>query len=274
MTWPHAFLPLPWVALAFCLSLSAQTLAACSRVINVPVSATGQSVIVEGDAISGIYPDLLRGMSDKEACIFALTAVPRARLENQFETGRADLLIPASRTPKRDQSGTFVALIHNRAMLMSLQATRPPILTSQLLLEQAGQKVALVRGFDYGPAYQQLVTTLGQQGRLILEVDALSVARLLKSGAADYTIMAPSILVGAMQNDDRVRELVDKLRLEALPELPWGDSGVYLSNSSLSPQDKAALQDALERAAKSGAVWKAFQRYYDPAILKGSIRPL
>ncbi len=274
MTWPHALLSLPLVTLAMGMQLSVGAWAACSRVINVPLSATGQSVVVDGETISGIYPDLLRSIGEKEACTFAMTAVPRARLENLFETGRADLLIPASRTPKRDLSGTFVALIHNRAMLISLQSTRPPIVTTQQLLDQTGQKIALVRGFDYGPQYQQLVATLSQQGRLILEVDALSVARLLKAGVADFTIMAPSILAGAMQDDDRVRELVDKLRLEALPELPWGDSGVYLSNSSLSPQDKAALQDALERAAKSGAVWKAFQRYYDPAILKGSIRPL
>ncbi len=274
MTRLPAFLPLPMVALALGLQLSAGAMAACSRTINVPVSSTGQSVLVEGEAISGIYPDLLRSMSEKEGCSFALAAVPRARLENLFETGRADMLIPASRTPKRDLSGTFVALIHNRAMLISLESARPAVSTSQQLLDQAGQKVALVRGFDYGPSYQQLLTALSQQGRLILEVDALSVARLLKSSTASFTIMAPTILAGAMQDDERVSELIDKLRIEALAELPWGDSGVYLSNTSLNPQDRAALQDALERTAKSGAVWKSFQRYYAPAILKGSIRPL
>jgi polar amino acid transport system substrate-binding protein len=248
--------------------------AACSRVINVPVAATGLSVLIDGESISGIYPELLRGLTDKEGCSFVFTAVPRARLEVMFESGRADLLIPASRTPKRDQHGTFVALIHNRPMLMSLQPNRPAITTVQDLLSQTTVKLALVRGFDYGPAYQELLATLGQQGRLVLEVDALSVARLLKSGAADATIMAPSIFAGAVKDDERVRDVLEKLRIEALAELPWGDSGVYLSNAALNPQDKAALQGALERAAKSGAVWKGFQRHYAPAILKGSIRPL
>ncbi len=274
MTRPYARLPLPLVVLALGMQLPAGAWAACSRVINVPISATGQSVIVDGDTLAGIYPDLLRGIADKEACTFSMAAVPRARLENLFETGRADLLIPASRTPKRDQSGTFVALIHNRAMLISLQSARPPITATQQLLEQPGQRIALVRGFDYGPAYQQLVATLSQQQRVIWEVDALSIARLLKSGAVDFTIMAPTILAGAIQDDERVRELADKLRIEALPELPWGDSGVYLSNAALNAQDKATLLDALDRAAKSGAVWKAFQRHYAPSILKGSIRPL
>ncbi len=270
----NARLPSKLLAVALGLHLSVVAWAGCSRVIQVPISATGQSVIVEGNTISGIYPDLLHGITDKEGCSFSLVAVPRARLENMFETGRADLLIPASRTPKRDQSGTFVALIHNRAMLVSLESARAPIASAQQLLDQPGLRIALVRGFDYGPAYQQLIADLNQQRRLILEVDALSEARLLKSGAADFTIMAPTILAGAMQDDERVRDAMDRLRLEALPELPWGDSGVYLSNTALNAQDKASLQEALERAARSGAVWKAFQRYYTPTILKGSIRPL
>jgi polar amino acid transport system substrate-binding protein len=272
MHWPRRHVLLLAVTLGIALPLAAE--AACSRVINVPVSATGQSVAIDGESISGIYPELLRSLGDREGCTFALSAVPRARLEVLFETGRADLLIPATRTPRRDANGTFVALIHNRATLISLQSRRPAITSARELLGQPALQVAVVRGFDYGPAYQELIAALGQQGRLILEVDAVSVARLLKSGAADLTIMAPSILAGALPDDERVRDLLDKLRFEAIDELPWGDSGVYLSNASLSPPDKAALQDALERAAKSGAVWKAFQRYYPPQVLKASIRPL
>lgn len=274
MRWPLPSVHALVLALVFVLGAPVVSHAACSRVIKVPIAATGKSVRVDGDTIAGIYPELLRGLSEKEGCSFTFTAVPRARLEVLFESGRADLLIPASRTPRRDRHGSFVALVHNRPMLMSLQSTRPAITTMQELLDQTTLKVALVRGFDYGAAYQELLTTLGQQGRLLLEVDALSVARLLKSGAADATIMATTILSGALQDDERVRDVLDRLRIEPLAELPWGDSGVYLSNTTLSPQDKAALQDALERAAKSGAVWKGFQRHYAPAILKGSIRPL
>lgn len=248
--------------------------AKCSREIQVPVAPIGQSVLTEGDSIGGIYPDLLRGLADKAGCSFAFSEVPRARLEMLFETGRADLLIPASKTPRRDGSGTFVALVQNRATLLSLSSNRPAIKSLRELQDHSKLKVALVRGFDYGPAYQELVRVLGQQGRLILDVDALSVARLLKAGTADVTIMAPTILAGAIQDDERVRDLIDRLRIEPVEELPWGYSGVYISGTALEPQDRAALQEALERVARSGEVWKAFLRYYSPAILKGSIRPL
>lgn len=262
------------LALALGLVVPPMAHAACSRAIDVPVSATGQSVIIEGDTIKGIYPDLLRSVAEQEACTFTLSAVPRARQEMLFETGRADVLIPASKTARRDAHGTFIPLIHNRAMLVSIQSGRAPIQSTQQLLEQSNLKVALVRGFDYGPAYQALTAALEKQGRLILEVDAVSVARLLKAGTADVTIMAPSILAGAVQGDERVRDLVDRFRFEALRELPWGHSGAYISNRALNPEDKALLQGALERAARSGVVWKGFQHYYAPAILAGSIRPL
>jgi polar amino acid transport system substrate-binding protein len=262
------------LVLALTALASAGAHAGCSRVIQVPVAAIGLSVLVNGDSITGIYPDLLRGLTDKEGCSFSLSAVPRARLEVMFETGRADLLIPATKTPKRDALGTFIGLVQNRPLLLSLQSRRPTITSVRELLEQPALKVALVRGFDYGQAYQDMLNVLSQQGRLILEVDALSVARLLKAGTVDVTIMAPTILAGAVQGDERVQDMVDKLRMETLEELPWGSSGVYLSNSSLSPQDKSALQDALERAARSGDVWKSFQRYYSPAVLKSGIRPL
>jgi polar amino acid transport system substrate-binding protein len=216
----------------------------------------------------------LRTFAEKDGCSVNLTAVPRARLEMLFETGRADVLIPASKTAKRDALGTFVPLVHNRAMLISVQTGRAPIKSIQELLDQPGIKVALVRGFDYGSAYQGLVAALEAQGRMIMEVDSLSVARLLKAGTVNATIMAPSILAGAMVDDERVRDLLDKLRFEALRELPWGDSGAYISNSALGAADKAALQAALERAARSGVVWKGFQQYYAPAVLQGSIRPL
>ncbi len=270
--WQHSKLRGLTLALALVLPLGAH--ANCSRAINVPMSPTGLSVVVNGDAVSGIYPDLLRVMSEKEGCTFAMTAVPRARLEVLFESNRADLLVPASKTPKRDALGTFVPLIQNRALLLSLQSKRPAIDSVQELLARPGLKVALVRGFDYGKAYQDMVATLSQQGRLILEVDALSVARLLKAGTVDATFMAPTILAGSVQGDERVRDVVDNLRMEALEEMPWGSSGVYISNTSLSPEDKAAVQGAMERAARSGDVWKSFQRYYSPTILKASIRPL
>jgi len=247
--------------------------AACSRVINAPVTALGFSVIVNGDSVTGIYPDIFRSLSSKETCQFQFSAVPRARLEVMFENGQADILFPAIRTAKRDELGFFVPLIYTRATLISLQSARPVMHNQQELLEQKNLKVVVVRGFDYGEAYQTIIAELQKQGRLVVEADTVSAARVLKAGIADFSIMAPYIFAGAAQGDVRVEDIVDKLRFDPLPELPWSDSGIYLSKKSLSQDDRNALQEMMERAARSGVVWKGFLRYYKPEVLKEGNRP-
>lgn len=244
-----------------------------SRSMKVPLAITGLSVIVSGEIISGVYPEILDELSAKEKCNFELSIVPRARLEMMFENGQADILIPATRTPRRDRLGFFVPLISNRAMLISVQEQSIPVKNFKELLEQKEKKIALVRGFDYGEKYQAFLKELQKQNRLRLEADPVSVARLLKSGAADFTLMAPSIFAGSVQIDERVTDLEDKLQYQALQELTWGESGVYFSKKSLSTADVQALQEIFERAASDGLIWKGFQRYYKKEFLKDSVRP-
>lgn len=247
--------------------------AGCSRAINTPLAALGLSVMIDGDAINGIYPEILRNNQSKETCMFTLSAVPRARQELLFETGKADILLPASKTPRRDELGVFVPLTSSRAALISLNTDRAPVRTLKELLEARDLKLALVRGYDYGPAYQELIAELTRQGRLRMESDPVSVARLMKAGVVNATVMAPTILAGTITEDERVRDLADKLRYEPIEELPWLGNGLYLSKTALSEPDRQALLEFFERIAKSGAVWKGFQQFYDPSVLKVGLKP-
>ncbi|CDG82622.1 substrate-binding periplasmic protein [Janthinobacterium agaricidamnosum] len=259
------------IGLAMTCSLPAS--AECTRDIIVPLSPIGASVVVNGTSVSGIYPELLRNIGAKVGCNLVFSAVPRARLEAMFETGKADVLIPAISTPRRDQQGWFVPLLGHRPMLLSVQSSRPAITSVQDLIERRDIRVALVRGYDYGDAYQALAKELLKQGRLFYEVDTLSVARLMQGGFVDATIMGPTMLAGTAQNDARVQGLVDKLRVEALPELPWGSSGAYISRKSLKPEDQAQLRELLEKMAKSNALLESFQRHHRSEFLTTSIRP-
>lgn len=256
-----------------CALAAAAAHAGCSRPMQVPLSATGQSVIVADNEITGIYPDLLRSLSGKDGCEFLLTPVPRARQELLFESGKADLLVPATRTSQRDEHGTFVLLTRSRATIISLDPKRVPFKSAYDLLERKDVRVVLVRGFDYGVAYQELMESLQRQNRLVLETDPLAVARVLKANPGDVTIMAPVILVGAIQNDARVSDMVDKLRFDPIAELPWSDNGLYISKNSLSQEDSATLLALLNRPNVASTLWKSFQTYYPASVLKESIRP-
>jgi polar amino acid transport system substrate-binding protein len=262
-----------YIAVAAALLAAPLAQAGCSREIVVPVANTGASIVIDGARVTGIYPDLLRTLSQKEGCHFNFSPVPRARLELMFETGKADILIPATRTASRDVNGIFVPMMRHRATLISVATNRPTITSGQELLERRDVRVAVVRGFDYGEAYQGLIRELNRQGRLFTEVDPTAVARLMHLGAVDMTIMGPTILAGVINREPRVSGLLEKLRLEPIPELPWQYNGVYVSRRSLSAEDQAALVELLEKAAKSGAVLEAFQRYHRADIFSESVRP-
>jgi polar amino acid transport system substrate-binding protein len=244
----------------------------CSRNIVVPVSANGASFIIDGDHVKGIYPDMLRSLTAKSGCHFVFTPVPRARQVAMFKAGQADILAPASRTPERDQFGTYVPMITHRAMLISIAGNRAPIASGQELLERRELRVAVVRGFDYGEPYMALINELGKQGRLFTEVDVVAVARLLHAGSADVTIMGPTLMAGAIRRESRVQGMQEKLRIEAIPELPWVPSGVYISNA-LKPEDHAALREILDKVGKSNQIMEGYLRYFRPEVLSGSVRP-
>lgn len=261
--------------LAVLMLLAAGAQADCLRPVRVPVAALGVSVTTVGGEVGGIYPELLRSIGQKEGCEMAFSVVPRARQEAMFETGQADLLVAATRTSRRERLGAFVPMISSRALLISLatEPARAPLHTLSELLARRELRVAIVRGFDFGDSYQALVKALAQQGRLVRAVDAVSVARSLANGTADVTIMTSTSLVGALQAEPKLRSMIETLRYEAVEELPWGESGVYVSsNGSLADADRLLLREALERSAKTGVVIRAFQRHFPAASLADSVR--
>jgi polar amino acid transport system substrate-binding protein len=256
-------LAVPWIAHAH-----------CSRPLAVPVAPLGLSVITADGAVRGVYPEFLLGLA-KDGCSIAFSVVPRARQEAMFEAGLADLLVPATRTPRRDLLGHFVPTTLSRPLLISIGRERLGLRSLNELVERPELRVAVVRGFDYGPAYQALLQQLGQQRRLIQEVDPISVARALAAGMADLTIMTPTILVGALHGDKRLGHLLDRLRFEPMDELPLAATGIYITNKpTLSEADRTRIRELLESGAKSDAVWRAYQRHYSPDVLADSIRPL
>jgi|GEM_PF-260044 len=255
------------------MAVGALARAECSRTIRVPMSPIGMSVVTAGGAVSGVYPDLLRRIGAETGCQFDFSVVPRARQEAMFGSGSADLLAPATRTSTRDVRGDFVAMAKARAVLISLNAERPPVESLADLVQRRELRVALVRGFDYGEAYQQLVQALREQRRLVMEADPVAVARALERGLADVTLMTPSIFAGTLLQESRTRVLLERVRYEPMTELGWVESGVYLSRH-MAPQDRELLTDALDRASRSGTFWKVLQRHYPAGSFEDGLKPL
>lgn len=248
--------------------------AGCSRAITVPMAPIGLSVSFDDERSDGVYPTLLREIGASTGCDFQMQRVPRARLQKMFESGQADLLIPASASPAREQDGEFVPMIQVRASLLTLARERPALRSLAELVAQPEFKLAVVRGFSFGAAYDNAVTVLRAQKRLVEESDVTGVARALRQGLAQGTVMTASILIGTLVQETDLTPLVKQVRIEPLEELGWSESGVYLSRHALPEADRRRLRRAFVQQAKAGRVWQLFNDHHPPGSLGGSIRPL
>lgn len=260
-----------WGALG---ALAGRAEAGCSRPIEVPMAPIGLSVSFEGERSEGVYPTLLRELGAAVGCEFRMQRVPRARLQRMFESAQADLLIPASASPARQDDGEFVPLIHARPTLLTLARERPAPRSLAALLALPDYKLAVVRGFTFGAAYEQMVATLRARKRLVEEADAAGVARALREGMADGSVMAASIFIGTVVQIPELAPLARQVRIEPLEELGWSESGVYLSRRSLDEADRRLLRQAFRQLAGAGRVWQLFNDSYPAGSLTGSIRPL
>lgn len=247
--------------------------AQCSRPISVPMSVTGFGVIAKAGELSGIVPEFLKEVGTKAGCRFVLTLVPKNRQENLFELGKADILVSAVKTERRNKLGSFVPMMQIRATLISIDGQHPPMHSAKDLYQQKTMRFVIVRGYDYGNNYQAILAELKKQGRLTFEADPLSVARTMKANPHYVTIMAPTIFAGVMLTESLAKDLLGKVRFDPLDELPWTESGIYISNTSLSHADQANLKLAVEKVASTDVVWRAYQQYYPHDILKFSFRP-
>jgi polar amino acid transport system substrate-binding protein len=258
-------------ALALALPLAAA--AGCSREIVVPVAPTGYSVIVNGDQVSGAFPDTLRELGARLGCKFVFPVRPRARLSYMFlQSGEADLLLPASRSAERDRLADYVPMMKLKMALVSIKQGQVRAASVGDLLAQPALRGASVRSYVFGDEYNRLMLALEAQHRMSYTAAPVMVARMMKAGRADFTIVSPAIFLASLSEDESMAGFADEVQIAPLDGLPPAESGVYVSRSTLSRQDRAALVHLLQQAAK-GPLWKWYQHYYPPAMAAYAVRP-
>ncbi|WP_315651764.1 substrate-binding periplasmic protein [Roseateles aquae] len=258
--------------LALCLALSRPAWADCSRPIVVPVAPTGFNVLVQGEAVSGVYPELLRQLGASSGCEFQFPIVPRARLAMTFfETTQADLFIPASRTAERDQKAVFVPMLKLTPALITLRSKVDLISDVGQLLARSRWLAAVVRSYSWGDEYDALLRQLEADRRVTYVSDLAKVGELLRTGRVDFTILPPTLLYSALQTSAGSAEAASPFRFTALEGLPRSEVGAYLSPRSLSAVDLAQLKTQLAHAASDGRLQQALERYYPAEVLRHDV---
>lgn len=251
--WLHAGVLLLWAVFA------PLAHADCSRLIRAPVSPASRLVIVEGERVSGVWPDLLRQLGADIGCSFEFPVLPRARIEMELLAGqRLDVMAPATQTPQRDRHALFVPLLHQPLMLLTRNADVGKV-ASLAALRRSGWRTAALRSFAFSAEYRALIAELAAEHRVDYVNDPDAVGRMLRAGRIDFALLPPSGAFSALDKS------LSQRRFDALPLL---EVGAYLSTHTLAPADLALLREALVKASKDGRVRRAFARYYPPEVVE------
>ena len=254
------------------LAAGAVAQAACSRPIVVPVSSIGVAIIVDGDKVGGVYPEVLRELGEKSGCLFVFPVYPRARSDQMFyEAGTADLTLPASYVAERAQLATFVPLIKVLPTLVSVRPLPVEMTSVKQLLDSKALRGAVVRGFTFGKDYQTLVDALVKEGRMDVVNDINIVARMLVAGRVDFTLVPPHLVQAALGTEARGTPLAGQFKSYPLEGLPRIDSGVYISRRSLSEADQEELRNLFSAAARNEMFVKGHLKYYAAESIKGIV---
>ncbi len=163
--------------------------AGCSRPMVVAISPLSVYMEVDlNERIKGIIPDLLHELSKKTGCQFVYEVMPRVRALKMFESGQIDL-IAASRTVKRDAVGDYVFVMAEQPILITLKESVSKDMAMDALM-QGKLRVNVVRGFDLGPAYLELLAELRKKNQLEDVIDTDTIANKMLEKRCDATVIS------------------------------------------------------------------------------------
>lgn len=269
----HCFLrSVRWHGALLLAMLGVNAWAGCSRPIVVPAAPTGFNVQVEGGQVRGVFPEFLVQVGHAVGCHFKFPVFPRARSDLMFfKTFDADILIPSSQTSERDQKAQFVHWLNLTPSLITLKSNPEVVSDLAGLAAKTRWRAAMVRSYSWGDEYDELVRKLKNEQRVDFVADLATVGRLLRAGRVEFTILPPTLLYSALENNGRGSENEDEFRYVRLDGLPRAKVGAYLSRNSLPPTDLELLKDGMLKASRDGSLTKILERYYPASVIHADV---
>jgi len=218
---------------------------ACPHPLTVAISPLGRDMeIGQNGSMSGTTVEILKKVEQRTGCPFEFRAMPRVRAWHLYAHDEIDIVPSAIRTPDRDKFGTFVPWICDLVALVTLKDQNIHIRSVADLIESP-ITVDVVRGFDFGPDYQQLLTDKARAGLLRFATDVEQTVAKLAHGRTQGLLATVDTII----DPARKYGIEDQLDIAFLDGIPPVVSGIYLRNSAGSAEEREALLSVLRAPA-------------------------
>jgi len=251
---PRHTLPL---LLAACLAAGGAQ-AACGP-FNVAMYEHGALYYREGSNWAGIDKDIVDELMRRTGCQLNMTRDSRIRIWTMLKEGTLDMTMSGISTPERQAFARFTPYLQSRNVLLLRNEAARSAGSLEQFIAAPQLKVAVIKGFRHGTAYDAWLERLRVQGRVHETADYTTLVRLFRIGRVDAILQLHSNLE-ALRRDQQLRS-----QFVARDWVAHENVAAAMVISRLVPDAAASrLEQALRDMRQDGTIKAILMRHTNP----------
>jgi polar amino acid transport system substrate-binding protein len=227
----------------------------CPHPIRVALYDIGPFFDPEHD--KGIDKDVITALQEKTHCRFSYVFESRVRIWKMLANGALDMTVSGISNAARKEFADFVPYYHARNILIMRDEATLPISPDAFLSDNA-LKLGVVKSYIHGPGWDEWITKLKQNDRVIEIADTRDLFRQLDVGHVQAIPIWQPASIGMSERYPTQHRLV---------RLPWfADQAkveycLVLSKRYISPDLHKFIAENMAEMRKDGTLKKIFRHY-------------
>lgn len=216
---------------------------------------------------TGIDRDILDELQRRTGCAIETSAQPRTRAYARLAAGQADIVMASVINPKRDNYAVFIPYMQQR--FATLVHRNVPIEKSTMAGFGAdpGLRFGVVRGVNYGGAYDQWNARMLAEYRLEQSSDMAAMLRMMKAERFSGIFATPLLYEKELKDAG----MLDRVRvLNWYPNEPPTARCLALSRKNFTPEQITGWRGVVQAMKSDGTLKQIIAKYLSAAEAKAA----
>lgn len=216
---------------------------------------------------TGIDPDVLDELRKRGGYHFIYREQPRARTWKALQDGVLAMATSAVRTPERDAYLYFIPYHAQKNMALTV---REDLNSPADLIADPMARIAIVRGFQHGEIYDEVVEELTRRHRVVAVPNARNLFLMLDAGNRVEAVFAPPVIY---RKELHKLELKYKVRImDWSVKIPPTPLHLALSKKHFSEQDYRRMAAIVQDMREDGTLRRLIGLYLSGAELESALQ--
>lgn len=212
-----------------------------------------------GGGWTGIDKDVVDELARRLGCSLEVRVDSRVRIWAGLGGGNIDMSVSAIPLPERENIGRFVPYMSGRNFVLLHKGLSARLRGMDSFLADPQYKIAVVKSYKHGRAYEAWLAKLREQGRVYETPDHLSMMRLFKLGRVDAVMATPTSWYPLVQQERLAGtySVMDWAPRENMV------SGLVLSRQNVDEATVDRFRQAVRAMREDGTLRRIFERHTD-----------